>query len=904
MLSCVNSLFAQKPVIDSTVYKIWPSLGGPTISNSGQYVSYLIENVPVGGKTLVVQSTDGKWKKEFKGGTLKDFNVILNNKYFLFAGNNDSLGVLVLGTDQIKYVPNVSKWNFRKIKDMEYLLYYSSYNPRDLILRNLKTSKERVFTSVDSWGFDLEVLVLFKSIPGTDHRQSINLANVATGKVSKIWEGYGQGNLILDVKHHQLAFKSGDSVWYYKFGLANAVCISDRKTFGIQPGLRLGYLESFSKDGKFIITSLVGKGEAIKPRNGVVEIWSYTDVRLQTEQENEVTEQKYVAVIDVEDRRLIRLQQQDREEFQLSKSGDDLAKIALVENPLMVNSIDTWNIGYKRNWDLVTLKNGNRKHLNFLLNERARLSPCGKYILYFDTRQQAYFSYEIATERLQNLTKGINVSWISIKGDDYPGGISRGIAGWLKNDEFVLVYDRYDIWKLDPLNIKKPVNLTNSFGKKNEMEFNLPFAQNINGDSRLYLTAFDKQSKKNGFFLKQLNKAGDPEFLHMGSYLYKTNAGSYIPMGSDFSPVKAEDAEMYIVRRMSATDAPNYFSTSDFKTFTRLSDLQPQRKYNWYTTELHSWNSLDGRKLQGVLYKPENFDPNKKYPVIFHYYERKSDGLHAYIKPEALCDMCNISIPTYVSNGYLVFTPDIYYKIGNPMQGTYDAVVSAANYLSTLPFVNSRKMGLQGCSFGGFETNYLITHTNLFAAAETSSGNSNLISSYGNLRGEYGFTGPSDQSYFEAGQGRLGGSLWEKPEAYIKNSPLFNVDKVSTPLLMMHTKKDPGCRFSDALEFFTGLRRMGKKAWMLVYSEGSHGIWGKEADDLSIRMMQFFDHYLKDKPAPLWMVDGVLAKDRSWGAGLELDTKGRTPGPGLLTPSEQAKADSLMTRKPITISLK
>jgi dienelactone hydrolase len=646
---------------------------------------------------------------------------------------------------------------------------------------------------------------------------------------------------------------------------------------------------------------LIGKGKPIEPKNGVVEIWSYTDVNLQSEHEKTVSDLKFLAAIDVEDHRLIRLQREEEEWFQFSKFDDN---IALVESP-QVEEVP-WNATHKRNWDLVTLKNGSRKHLNFLdINNigssagGATLSPCGKYIVYFDRKQQAYFSYEIATGTTRNLSKGINILWNSMDENDSP---NLSLAAWMKDDESVLVYDNYDVWKLDPLNKEKPINVTNGYGRKNRIVFKLTFTEDISRDSRLYLTAFNKENKNNGFFLKPLGKAGDPELLHMGPYLYQTNS-SYVPGYSDFQAIKAKGKEMYIVRRMSASDAPNYFSTKDFKTFIRLSNLQPQKRYNWYTTELHTWKSLDGRKLQGILYKPENFDPNKKYPVIFHYYERKSDGLNAFITPEVLCGMCNIDIPTYVSNGYLVFTPDIYYKIGDPMQGTYDAIVSAANYMSRLPFVNDKKIGLQGCSYGGLQTNYLITHTDKFAAAVPASGLSDMISAYGDI---YPDGGRSMEMFFESGQIRMGKSLWDVPESYIKNSPIFNIQRVSTPVLIMHTKKDgSAASYKDAQQFFTGLRRMGKKAWMLVYSDGNHGIWKKEeVNDFSVRMMQFFDHYLKDKPAPQWMLDGVPAENRNWNAGLELDTKGRTPGLGLLTPEEQVKVDAMMTRKPLNIILK
>ncbi len=908
VIFCANHLFAQKAVIDSTAYQTWSSLEGPTISRNGQYVCYTIKNVPIGSQTLVIQSTDGKWKKD-----LIDGSGILSDKYFLFNTKKDSLGMLTLGTNHIQYIPNASCCNLKETKGIEYLLYPSSRNSKDLVLRNLKTDKGKIFTSVDSWNFDNGLLVLIKSMQGNAQSQSINIGNIFTGKVSKIWEGIKPENLILDVKHQQLAFKTGDSVWYYKMGSPQAVCIIGKSPKNIKGGLDLGDLSCFSKDGQRLFTSLTKKGISKAQPKKIVELWSYTDTVLQSEQKVEVVDQTYLAVINIADRNVIRLQYQVGEGFQFPTSEGIADTSALIENPHIG---DLWSITYKPTWDLVSIKSGKRKNLACLNNIRApfvQLSPCGKYIIYFDATKQNYFSYEIATATVRNLTQDLKVSWINMSMDDRDDSKgARGITSliWLKNDASVFVYDRYDIWKVDPLGKQKPVNITNGYGQKNNIIFTYAFnlfkgnmPNNIlNKNEILYFTAFNKENKNNGFFLKQLDKAGDPELLHMGSYLYQTNSGDYVPPGSDFSPIKAGNSKMHLVRRMNATDAPNYFSTRDFKTFTRLSNLQPQKKYNWYTTELHTWKSLDGRTLQGILYKPENFNPNKKYPVIFSYYERRSDGLNAFIMPESLCAGCDINIPTYVSNGYLVFCPDIYYKIGDAMQGTYDAVVSAGKYVSNLPYVNGKKMGIQGCSFGGLQTNYLVTHTSLFAAAKSSSSLVDLVSGYGSLgdRGVY-----SGQDYYENGQNRLGGSLWERPESYIKNSPIFQLDKVTTPLLIMHTKIDDACAFINVTELFLGLRRLGKKSWMVIYSKGNHGVFDKdEVKDFSTRMIQFFDHYLKDKPTPLWMLDGIEASSDGINDSFKLDDTGRTPGPGLLSPIEQKKVDAMMTRKPINITLK
>jgi dipeptidyl aminopeptidase/acylaminoacyl peptidase len=214
------------------------------------------------------------------------------------------------------------------------------------------------------------------------------------------------------------------------------------------------------------------------------------------------------------------------------------------------------------------------------------------------------------------------------------------------------------------------------------------------------------------------------------------------------------------------------------------------------------------------------------------------------------------------------------------MQGTYDAVVSAAEYLTKLPFVNGKKLGIQGWSFGGWETNYLVTHTKLFAAAAESAGAADIVSKYGSIVRD----GSSNQGYYEIGQGRMGGSFFDKQDAYIKNSPVYHLQNVTTPLLIMHNSGDDAVPFSEAMEMFTGLRRLGKKVWVLQYKDGGHGVYGKSAEDFTIRLQQFFDHYLMDKPAPIWMTRGISAEQKGTTDGLQLDTEIKTPGEGLGMP--------------------
>jgi dipeptidyl aminopeptidase/acylaminoacyl peptidase len=321
---------------------------------------------------------------------------------------------------------------------------------------------------------------------------------------------------------------------------------------------------------------------------------------------------------------------------------------------------------------------------------------------------------------------------------------------------------------------------------------------------------------------------------------------------------------MYLLQKMNASTYPNLCVTGDFKSFHPVSDLAPERQVNWLTDELVHWKTFDGRSGEGILYKPADFDSIRKYPIIFYFYERLSDGLNNFIHPEWSNGTMNI--PWFVSRGYLVCCPDIYYIAGDPGKGIYNYVVSAAMDLSRKSWVDSRRMGIQGHSWGGYEVNYLVTTTRLFAAAASTAGFTDIISN----SGAAGMGNCAGHVYTEFGQLRMGVPLWDNPTAYIQNSPVFRADKITTPVLIMHNRQDPAVPWSQGVEFFTALRRLGKPCWMLQYDDGSHIIGGSAAIDYTRRLTQFFDHYLKGVPAPKWMTEGVPARLKAVDSGLKI----------------------------------
>jgi dipeptidyl aminopeptidase/acylaminoacyl peptidase len=306
-------------------------------------------------------------------------------------------------------------------------------------------------------------------------------------------------------------------------------------------------------------------------------------------------------------------------------------------------------------------------------------------------------------------------------------------------------------------------------------------------------------------------------------------------------------------------DYPNYYvADANFQEVKRVTDTNPKiREYNWGKAELVHYKSADGVALSGVLVKPEDFDPSKKYPMVVYIYERLSQNLHNFTMPSA---GTSINPTFYASNGYLVFMPDIAYTIGSPGQSALKCVLPAIQAVVDKGYVNEDAIGIQGHSWGGYQIAYMVTQTNRFKAASAGAPVSDMISAYGGIR--WG-SGMSRQFQYEKTQSRIGKTLWEAPMKYIENSPIFMADRVETPLMMLHNDQDDAVPWYQGIEYYMALRRLGKEVYLFNYNGERHGL-GKLATrrDYTLRQQQFFDHHLKGAAAPEWMTKGIPFSER------------------------------------------
>ncbi|HEY4287960.1 MAG TPA: prolyl oligopeptidase family serine peptidase [Puia sp.] len=899
-------LFAQvntlsKPAIDTGELGKWPRVCEPNISPSGGYISYCIDGQPREGRTLIISDSGGFWKREYVGATWCYFSGDDRQAVFLIG---DSLHFLMLGKPDKERVIEVRSIQYPSAGRGEWLAYEKKATPGQLVLFNLLEGKETYLKGLSDYMFERSGKALLLKDTLND-RTRLYYLDLNTGLMKKIWTGEplekasdyhfdAEGDQIVYTVKGEQGNKQKNSIWYYKRNSDSAELKLRDGDIRIDSDLQIIKNSGFSKDGHWIFFMLQQKPETLKrpgPDAAMVDIWSYRDIQLQPEQlisnkKNNI----YRSVLATEGNSFIQL---DKGEERLA-----MLPIQVTGDMVIINRPDSSgkadpikDLSYPPSYYLMSLKNGSKKLLQkkSLAFKNFYFSPENKWLVYYDEEKRNYFSYNILTGRFLNLTGQLPARFTSdlVMGNSSSHPAVSGVAGWVRDDSSLLLYDNYDLWKIDPAGHRPGLNVTAGYGLMHHVKLRLLDNGSVYsiGDTLLF-TGFNTINKYNGFFQQVLASGKQPELLTMGPYTYyKISSQNALDhsFNHGMSPIRASLANYWVVERQSATEAPNYFFTHDFKSYNPLSHLAPQTNFNWLTTELITYKQLDGTMTQGILYKPENFDPSKKYPVIFNYYEQLSHRLYEFLRPEFTRE--NINIPWFVSQGYLVFTPDIHYKLASLSgrtagQWACNSIIAAAQTLASLPYVNGQRMGLQGHSFGAEETNYLITHSHLFAAAAEMAGVSDMISSYLTLA-------PSEdiliedrerQRIKESGQDRLGVTLWQRPDLYLEASAVLHADRITTPLLIVHNKGDDIVQWRQGVELYLALRRLQKRAWMLQYDEETHEVLKQNnAVDYTIRVTQFFDHYLKGRLPPKWMTNGIPVRLKGLENGYEQDKSGRIP---------------------------
>ncbi|MEE4116875.1 MAG: prolyl oligopeptidase family serine peptidase [Marinilabiliaceae bacterium] len=465
-------------------------------------------------------------------------------------------------------------------------------------------------------------------------------------------------------------------------------------------------------------------------------------------------------------------------------------------------------------------------------------SPEGKFLYYF--KDKAWWLYNVENNKHTNMTGSLDTDFWNTR-DDLPKDIKPpfGFGGWLKDDVAMLVYDEYDVWKV-PANGTPPEKLTE--GKASEIIHRvtrLDYEEDyLDAAEDLYISLTGDKSKWSGY--GKISPKGKYKEL-----IYKDMAIGGLR--------KAKNADRFLYTEQSYSDSPDIFvSGAGFGKASQVSatNLQ-QEKYHWGRSELIEYTNRDGKKMQGALYYPANYQEGKKYPMIVYIYEIRSTGLHRYVSPS---DESAYNTTNYTTSGYFIFQPDIVYKTNHPGESAVDCVVPAVEEVLKTGMIDKDKIGLMGHSWGAYQTSFIITQTDLFSAAVAGAPLINMISMYNEI---YWNSGSPNQNIFETSQGRLREPWWDLMKEYMDNSPMFNADKITTPLLVAFGNKDGAVDWHQGIEMFTTMRRMEKPYIMLVYEGENHGLRQKEnMKDYCQKTREFFEHHLLGNEAAEWIVKG------------------------------------------------
>ncbi len=766
----------------------------------------------------------------------------------------------------------------------------------DLVVRNLLGGQEKTFSNVVEYYFSRKggrlLIEQAKNPKDSLSKPMVTLYDLTTAKAIVLSRGGNEfKNFSFSEDGEQLAFIAERDarpkelqkfyrIWYYKTGMDSAVLLADKSTVGMKLGMTISEFGavSFSKSGRRLF---FGTAPIQPPKDTTLvetdlvklDIWHYKDDYLQPQQLfnlQRLLQTSYLAVYHLDKKELKQLGSEELPTVYQTGEGDGDQFVGVTDFGKRVEA--QWTGRTKKDIYAINVNDGTRKlvksDLQGLITPQY-ISPAGKYIMWYDSRARHYFAWDGST--IRNISQQIRFPLWNEDNDTPEDPPPYGIMGWQEGDSAVYVYDRYDVWRLSPGGHAAVVNVTKT-GRALK-------------DAYRYLRLdpdelFLKNKQAVSFrFLNEVSKNSGIRTANLGDgapLLYTQFSGPYA-----VGPVvKAVNAPGLIYTKESYIHSPDlYFDNGLFaiqgsdgsmnrrETSIQLSFLNPrQQDYNWGSAELYKWKAFNGKMAEGVLYKPENFDPAKKYPLLLYFYETHSNTLHSYIPPSPTGSRLNISF--FVSRGYVVFSPDIHYTTGHPAKSCYDYVVSAAQQLAKQKWIDAKNIGIQGQSWGGIQVAQLVTMTNMFKAAWAGAPVANMTSAYGGIRWESGL---NRQFQYEKSQSRIGATLWEKPELYMENSPLFHLPKVKTPLVIMANDADGAVPWYQGIELFTAMRRLGKQVWMLNYNGEGHNLRErKNQKDISIREQQYFDWLLKGEKPPKWITEGVPAvkKGREW--GLEL----------------------------------
>jgi len=921
ILMSVSISWGQNKIIDHTAYPEWKRLEKQQFSQNDEWLTYEINPLTGDGYLHWYQSATGKhdslkrakdaqldpngqfiaWKVVPGFDTLRNCEL---NKVDKKKWPKDSLYIYLTTNDSLIKIPKLK--SFQVTEDASVLAYLSEVSPKPapeikknwLQKHGFQKEKKPVekpksdghqltlWTTTNSWK---QANVTKYSLPKNgkyvaivtqqklkNDSSQVRIYEVATQKLIKEFDrNTACETPVWNEEGTRLAFfASMDTNKVKQFELNVFDLISNKswvfgdtltRDFDTLKGVSENRTPIFTQDNRFLFFGVTDRVKAevkdslLESEKVKVDIWHYQDQELQAQQLvqlNQAKKRSDLYVFRFDNEKILPL---SNDTLSVRASDQELGAYVLRTSNEAYAIQQQWKSPGLEDVYRISLIDGSIEILIKGLAYPGILSPKGNYFTYFNPAKNQHVLLDIAAKSVAYMNANRkDITW----NEDLNGQpMEAGPEGWIgfdRSEDHVYFKSRYDLWDYQ-ISTQNLQSLTNEWATKNKVRMDLVQweSDSMYIDLRdCYAKSFELSTKKEG--------------LHHFDASQANGLRQIIQIPARISLIeRSPNKNHYFFRWMTVSHYPELELWNDqYQPEGVLSVTNPQQaNYNWATSEIVKWKAYDGQNLEGILYKPADYDATKKYPLILYYYELNSDNLHNYQGPRPSASTIN---PTeYASAGYFVFIPDIRYEIGHPAKSAYNCIMSATDQLLKQFPIDSTRMGLQGQSWGGYQTAQLVTMTKRYAAAMAGAPVGNMISAYGGIR--WG-SGLNRQFQYESTQSRIGKTIWDAQALYIENSPLFHLPNVTTPLLIMANDRDGAVPWYQGLELYNGMRRLGKPCWMLNYNDDDHNLTKLPYKiDLSIRMRQFFDHYLQGKPAPLWLKEGIPAIDKGQKFGYETE---------------------------------
>ena len=911
-----GSLSAQeKKTLTKEDYKQWEQLSSATISQDGIWVAYRI-TLNEGNDTLFIvnSQTDSIYKEAF--GTRLQFSSDSKWAAYLIGVSQKKqeqmqekketvhykLALLNLGTGEKAVYKEVSSFSFPR---EGHHMTMTTYKPKgskakgnDVVVLNLETGQMRTLGNVSQFSFNKKGdFLAYISQPANlvgqgvevfDLRDySIQILASDTSSFSNLtWEKEGESLAFLHQLKNEDYEEDNQQIYAFRdvYKGFNKEVFSPCKMDGFPEGMRVNNSRlQWAEDQSSIFFGIKdwnmtkkAKKKLLKKENedaekdakddadkrdddqGAkddkekddkdkkevkkdegklpgVDVWHWKDPYIQPRQQKTYNQDKnftFLSMWNIDENRFLQIA--DSITRYASLTGDQKMAYIYTREPYEPQFKMTYADYY-----LMDLKTGDKTPMLTNFTGYLLPSPAGRYLVYF--KDNNWWSLDLESKKYLNLTEDLDVPFWNIR-DDHPAEVrpAFGYGGWLKDDKYVLLNDEYDVWAVRPdgSEAKKVTE-----GRDDEiiyrvrrMDYEKPY---IDPREPVYFSMRGDKTKKSGY--AHMKWGQKPEVI-----LFEDKSIS--------SMTKAKKADRFIFTESTYEQSPTlYVADKDYDSKKLIGTSNPQQKdYAWGKAELVDFTNKNGKDLQGVLHYPANYVAGKKYPMLVYIYEIRSNSLHSYINPS---DMSSYNTTNYVQQGFFVFQPDIVYRTNDPGISAVECVVPAVEKVLETGMIDRDKIGLMGHSWGAYQTAFIITQTDLFSAAVAGAPLTDMISMYTEV---YWNSGSPNQGIFETSQGRFAQPYWEIMDKYLANSPMFQAQNITTPLLVAFGDKDGAVDWHQGIEMYTTMRRMEKPMVMLVYADENHSVRKKENRlDYTLKINQWFDHYLLGKEAPKWITDGV-----------------------------------------------